>query len=72
MAPELIKQSKKYNEKVDVYSFGVVLYFILMKRNYPKFDIVNVVTGKSINVPSVITENSKSIIKRCLSFDAND
>lgn len=36
MAPEIIDENDKYNEKVDVYSFGVVVFFVLSGGDLPK------------------------------------
>ena len=38
MAPEILKNGVKYNEKVDVYALGVILYFMLVGEFPNVFD----------------------------------
>ncbi|KAK8840241.1 hypothetical protein M9Y10_031186 [Tritrichomonas musculus] len=72
MAPELVNESSDYNEKVDVYSFGVVVFLILNNGEFPKISIVDVGIGKKAEIPSQITEFSRSLINKCWSFKADD
>lgn len=72
MAPELLNESTKYDNKVDVYSFGVVVFLILNNGEFPKISIVDVGIGKKAEIPSQITEFSRSLINKCWSFKADD
>ena len=72
MAPELLKNNGKYNEKVDVYAFGVVLYFVLNDGKLPNINIIDVGTGQKANIPKSVNEVSKNLIYKCWSFKADD
>ena len=45
MAPELLQERTDYDEKVDVYAFGVVVFQILMKGEFPRIGIAEVISG---------------------------
>ena len=72
MAPELLQERSDYNEKVDIYSFGVVVYLILTKGEFPKIGFADVIAGKKADIPSTISEFSKSLINKCWSYKASD
>lgn len=72
MAPELYDNTRPYNEKVDVYAFGILVMFILTKGHPPNINIANVINAIEIPVPNTINEFSKSLIRRCTSFDYHD
>lgn len=64
MAPELF-QGNKFTNKVDVYSFGIIVHFILTRGKLPE-----IIIGRKnqIKISNKINQNSRELIKRCLSF----
>ena len=72
MAPELLNESHKYNNKVDVYSFGVVAFFVLTGGEMPKITFAEQVTGKKAKIPSEINDVSRDLINNCWSMKADD
>ncbi|KAK8842123.1 hypothetical protein M9Y10_026350 [Tritrichomonas musculus] len=72
IAPELLQEKTKYDEKVDVYAFGVVVYQILMKGEFPKIGFADVILGKKATLPNSISKFSREIINKCWSYKASD
>lgn len=72
MAPEILQGKTDYNEKVEVYSFGVVLYFIVSQGEYPKFNLADIVTGKSVSIPKTFRKLAQELLRRCLSPSPSD
>lgn len=72
MAPELINEEEKYNEKVDIYSFGVLMFFILNDGKMPKITVTQVGIGKKADIPSEFTDFSRNLISSCWNFNPND
>ena len=72
MAPEIINEEEKYDEKVDVYSFGVVAYFMLSGGELPKIKIFDIPKGKKAEIPSSFTDFSKKLIYDCWNLDPKD
>ena len=70
MAPELLRESRRYDAKVDVYSFGVVVFFILTGGDLPNINIIDAGLGKTAEIPGCVNGNGRSLISRCWSFDA--
>lgn len=69
MAPELLNEVEKYDNKVDVYSFGVLLYWILNNGEMPKITIIQMGTGKMAKIPDSVNKFATKLIKDCWSFD---
>ncbi|KAK8841497.1 hypothetical protein M9Y10_027116 [Tritrichomonas musculus] len=72
MAPELLNESTKYDNKVDVYSFGVVAFFILSGGKMPKISIAEQSNGKRAPIPSSINKTSRQLINSCWSTSPSD
>lgn len=72
MAPELLNESTKYDDKVDVCSFGVVLFFILSSGKMPKISIIEQGNGKKAQIPSSINKVSRDLINSCWSTLPSD
>lgn len=66
MAPELLNEGSKYNEKVDIYSFGVIMYFVITKGELPKY---NKEGYESFKISKKVNNLSQKIIKACWSTD---
>lgn len=72
MAPELLRNSKKYSQKVDVYSFGVVVFYILTNGGYPDISIVDAGSGKKAEIPDCVNKVSRDLISSCWSSEEDD
>ena len=72
MAPEVLKESKDYNEKIDVYAFGIVVFLILTGGEFPNLTIEDVLNGKNVTIPNYFTQYAHELIQKCLSFKACD
>lgn len=72
MAPEIIREEKKYNEKVDVFSFGVLIFYMLTGGEYPKITLPEVAAGNKADIPSVFTNFTKKLIDECWNFHSKD
>ena len=72
MAPELLNESTKYDNKVDVYSFGVVLFFVLSGGKMPKISIAEQSCGKKAQIPSNINRVSRELISSCWSTSPSE
>lgn len=68
MAPELLNEAEKYDNKVDVYSFGVLLFWILTNGQMPKVTIVEIGTGKIAKIPDTVNKFATKLIKDCWTF----
>ena len=69
MAPELLNEVERYDEKVDVYSFGVLLFWCLTGGKMPKVTLVEIGTGKMAKIPESVNKFASNMIKSCWSFD---
>ncbi|KAK8839670.1 hypothetical protein M9Y10_032043 [Tritrichomonas musculus] len=69
IAPELLIENYKYNEKVDVYSFGVIMYFIVTKGEMPPLKLSGY---ESVKLPETINSLSQEIIKSCWSKEPDN
>ena len=69
MAPELLNEVEKYDNKVDVYSFGVLLYWILNNGEMPKITLIQMGTGKMAKIPDSVNKFATKLIQDCWSFD---
>lgn len=70
MAPEILNDNTKYDNKVDVYSFGIVLFFILSGGKMPKISISE--QGKKPQIPSNINKVSRQLINSCWSTSPSE
>ncbi|KAK8840115.1 hypothetical protein M9Y10_031053 [Tritrichomonas musculus] len=72
MAPELLQERTDYDEKVDVYAFGVVVFQILMKGEFPRIGLAEVISGHQAAIPTSVSEFSSELIKKCWSYKPSD